>query len=69
MKNLTCVLGLLSLALTLSLAGWPTFLRGWPTFTLFVKVGTARSDVTAFLPRPPVGCLCVQSSAALLRHR
>jgi hypothetical protein len=22
---------------------------GWPTFTFFVKVGTARSDVTAFL--------------------
>jgi len=25
--------------------------RGWPTFTFFVKVGTARSDVTAFLCR------------------
>jgi hypothetical protein len=24
-------------------------LGGWPTFTFFVKVGTARSDVTAFL--------------------
>ena len=24
---------------------------GWPTFTVFVKVGTARSDVTAFLGR------------------
>ena len=23
--------------------------RGWPTFTFFVKVGTTRSDVTAFL--------------------
>jgi hypothetical protein len=22
---------------------------GWPTFTFFVKVGTSRSDVTAFL--------------------
>jgi hypothetical protein len=24
---------------------------GWPTFTFFVKVGTARPDVTAFLRR------------------
>jgi putative intracellular protease/amidase len=26
-------------------------LGGWPTFTFSVKVGTARSDVTAFLCR------------------
>jgi hypothetical protein len=30
MKNLTCVLGLLALALTLSLAGWPTFYGAGP---------------------------------------
>jgi hypothetical protein len=26
-------------------------LGNWPTFTFFVKVGTTRSDVTAFLSR------------------
>src|SRR5277367_4623163 len=25
--------------------------RGWPTFTLFVKVGTTRSDAAAFLSK------------------
>jgi|HubBroStandDraft_2_1064218.scaffolds.fasta_scaffold42266_4 hypothetical protein len=40
---------------------------GWPTFTFFVKVGTTRSDVTAFLLRPRVSWLGGQPSPALLR--
>jgi hypothetical protein len=40
---------------------------GWPTFTFFVKVGTTRLDVTAFLLRPRVSWLGGQPSSALLR--
>jgi hypothetical protein len=29
---------------------------GWPTFTFFVKVGTTRSDATAFLSRQSELC-------------
>ena len=46
--------------------GCPT--RGWPTFTLFVKVGTVRPEVTAFLRTQPVSGAKLGSKSRCRQH-